>query len=476
MIASMLYASSAYAPGAIRSVHQATGAARAGASAQMVVIESIKARQIYDSRGNPTVEVDLVAGGQAVRASVPSGASTGAYEAVELRDGGDRHMGKGVLTAVKNVNDIIAPKLIGMDPTDQTGIDGAMNEIDGTDNKGKLGANAVLGVSLAVAKAGAAAKGVPLYRHFGDLAGNSQLMMPVPCFNVINGGSHAGNSLPFQEYFVIPTGAQNFAEGMLVGTEVYHNLAKILKKKFGGDATLIGDEGGFAPPCDARSGIELVMEAIEKAGYSDICTVGLDVAASEFKVKDSPSGPEAMYDLGMWESSSNLISGSDLMDFYGGLIKDFPVVTIEDAFDEDDWENWSEFVTRFGKDVQVVGDDLTVTNPTKIARAVKDKACNALLLKVNQIGSVTEAIQAVKDSKSAGWGVMTSHRSGETEDTYIADLAVGLCAGQIKTGAPCRSERLAKYNQLLRIEEELLAEGVSAPYAGAGFRTPLWMN
>jgi len=291
---------------------------------------------------------------------------------------------------------------------------------------------------------------------------------------VINGGSHAGNKLPFQEYFVIPTGAESFQEGMLVGTEVYHNLAKILKKKFGGDATLIGDEGGFAPPCDSRSGIELVMEAIEKAGYSGKCTVGLDVAASEFKVKDSPSGKDALYDLGMWDASPQQITGAELMDFYGGLIKDFPVVTIEDGFDEDDWENWSEMVTKYGKDVQIVGDDLTVTNPTKIARAVKEKSCNALLLKVNQIGSITEAIQAVKDSKSAGWGVMTSHRSGETEDTYIADLAVGLCTGQIKTGAPCRSERLAKYNQLLRIEEEL--GGANAPYAGAGFRTPLWMN
>lgn len=383
-------------------------------------------------------------------------------------------MGKGVLTAVSNVNDVIAPRLLGMDVTDQTGIDALMNEMDGTENKGKLGANAVLGVSLAVSKAGAAAKGVPLYRHFADLAGNSQLMMPVPCFNVINGGSHAGNKLPFQEYFVIPTGAKTFKEGMLVGTEVYHTLAKILKKKFGGDATLIGDEGGFAPPCDSRSGLELIMEAIEKAGYLDICTVGLDVAASEFKTKSSPSGPEAMYDLGMWDSQTNLISGSDLMDFYGGLIKDFPIVTIEDAFDEDDWENWSTFVSRYGKDIQVVGDDLTVTNPVKIRRAIKEKSCNALLLKVNQIGSVSEAIQAVKDAKAAGWGVMTSHRSGETEDTYIADLAVGLCTGQIKTGAPCRSERLAKYNQLLRIEDELGCN--SAPYAGAGFRTPLWMN
>jgi enolase len=260
---------------------------------------------------------------------------------------------------------------------------------------------------------------------------------------------------------------------MLIGTEVYHTLSKILKKKFGGDATLIGDEGGFAPPCDARSGIELVMEAIKAAGYEGKCTVGLDVAASEFKVKDSPAGAEAKYDLGMWDAASQEITSTELMEFYGNLIKDFPVVTIEDGFDEDDWPNWSEMVAKFGTDVQIVGDDLTVTNPTKIARAVEEKAANALLLKVNQIGSISEAIQAVKDAKAAGWGVMTSHRSGETEDTYIADLAVGLCTGQIKTGAPCRSERLAKYNQLLRIEEELGSE--AAPYAGEKFRTPMWM-
>jgi len=371
------------------------------------------------------------------------------------------------------VNNIIAKELVGMDVTQQEAIDGKMNEIDGTSNKAKLGANAILGVSLAAAKGGAAAKGVPLYRHFADLAGNKELMMPVPCFNVINGGSHAGNKLPFQEYFVIPTGAKTFAEGMMIGSEVYHNLKTILKKKFGGDSTLIGDEGGFAPPCDSRSGIELVMEAIKKAGYEGKCTVGLDVAASEFKVKSSPNGPDAQYDLGMWDAEAQTISGTELMDFYSGLIKDFPIVTIEDAFDEDDWPNWSAIVAQHGTDVQIVGDDLTVTNPVKIARAIDEKSCNALLLKVNQIGSITEAIQAVKDAKAAGWGVMTSHRSGETEDTYIADLAVGLCTGQIKTGAPCRSERLSKYNQLLRIEEEL---GDSAPYAGAGFRTPTWMN
>ena len=259
--------------------------------------------------------------------------------------------------------------------------------------------------------------------------------------------------------------------------QVYHNLAKILKKKFGGDATLIGDEGGFAPPCDCRSGLELVVEAIKAAGYEGKCTVGLDVAASEFKVKESGSGADAVYDLGMWEAAadkedSQKLSGPALMEFYEGLIKDFPVVTIEDAFDEDDWDSWQSMTASIGKDVQVVGDDLTVTNPVKIKRAIEEKSCNALLLKLNQIGSVTEAITAVKDAKAAGWGVMTSHRSGETEDTYIADLAVGLCTGQIKTGAPCRSERTAKYNQLLRIEEEL----GDVAYAGKDFRTPPWMN
>jgi len=440
---------------------------------QMATIDSVKARQIFDSRGNPTVEVDIMSGGQLHRASVPSGASTGAYEAVELRDQGDRYMGKGVLGAVANVNDKIAPKILGMDPTDQTAIDNLMNEMDDTSNKANLGANAILGVSLAVSKAGAAAKGVPLYRHYADLAGNTELIMPVPCFNVINGGSHAGNKLAFQEYFVVPTGAQSFSEGMIMGTEVYHNLAKIIKKKFGGDATLIGDEGGFAPPCDCRSGLELVVEAIKAAGYEGKCTVGLDVAASEFKVKESGSGADAVYDLGLWDpEESQKLSGPALMDFYNGLIKDFPLVTIEDAFDEDDWDSWQTFTASIGTDVQVVGDDLTVTNPVKIKRAIEEKSCNALLLKLNQIGSVTEAIQAVKDSKAAGWGVMTSHRSGETEDTYIADLAVGLCTGQIKTGAPCRSERTAKYNQLLRIEEEL----GDVAYAGKAFRTPPWMN
>merc|ERR1711967_43780 len=323
---------------------------------------------------------------------------------------------------------------------------------------------------MGAAKAAAEAKGIPLYKHIADLAGNTGAMvLPVPCFNVIHGGSHAGNKLAFQEYFVIPTGAETFTESMEIGCEIFHNLKSVIKKKFGGDATLIGDEGGFAPPCDSRSGIELVMEAIEQAGYSGKCTVGLDVAASEFKVKDSGTGADAVHDLGMWDAKPELISGGDLMAMYKELAAEFPIVTIEDGFDEDDWPNWASMVETMGEKVQIVGDDLTVTNPVKIARAVKEKSANALLLKVNQIGSVTEAIQAVKDAKAAGWDVMTSHRSGETEDTYIADLAVGLCTGQIKTGAPCRSERLAKYNQLLRIEEEL---GENAIYTGAEFRLP----
>jgi len=355
-----------------------------------------------------------------------------------------------------------------MNVVDQSAIDQAMIDLDGTPNKANMGANAILGISLAVSKAGAAAKKVPLYKHYADLAGNTldKFTMPVPCFNVINGGSHAGNKLAFQEYFVIPTGASSFKEAMVIGCEVYHTLGKIIKTKFGGDATLIGDEGGFAPPCDIREGCELIMEAIEKAGYSGKCTIGLDVAASEFKVEGKDE-----YDLD-FKYDGKIVSGEGLGDLYQGLAADFPIVTIEDPFDEDDWSNWSKFTSKNGAQFQVVGDDLTVTNIEKITRAVDEKACTCLLLKVNQIGSITESIAAVKMSKQAGWGVMTSHRSGETEDTYIADLAVGLCTGQIKTGAPCRGERTAKYNQLLRIEEQL---GASAKFPGLGFRRPAWM-
>lgn len=440
----------------------------------MSAITGVQAREIIDSRGNPTVEVDVTTKDGTFTASVPSGASTGAYEAVELRDGGSRYMGKGCLKAVENANTALASAVMGLDSADQRAVDDAMNAADGTPNKGNLGANAILGISLAASKAGAAAKGVPLWKHYADIAGNpTPDTLPVPCFNVINGGEHAGNKLAFQEFFVIPTGAETFSESMAIGCEVFHNLKSVIKSKFGGDATLIGDEGGFAPPCDVESGLQLIMEATEKAGYLDKVTVGLDVASSEFKVAG-----KNQYDLDFKskegeKDASLLLSGDELIAFYKDMIAKYPIKTIEDPFDQDDWENWSSFCKEVGKDVQIVGDDLTVTNPVKIAEAIETGAANCLLLKVNQIGSISESIDAVKLSKQNGWGVMTSHRSGETEDSYIADLAVGLCTGQIKTGAPCRGERTAKYNQLLRIEAEL---GDAAVYPGASFRTTKWMG
>lgn len=346
-----------------------------------------------------------------------------------------------------------------------------MLNLDGTDNKAKLGANAILGVSLAVAKAGAAAKSVPLYRHFADLAGNTNdLVLPVPSFNVINGGSHAGNRLAFQEFMILPTGASSFTEAMIMGCEVYATLKNVIKAKYGQDACNVGDEGGFAPSIQSNyEGIELLMDAIKQAGYEKEVKIGMDVAASEFLT------PEGNYNLDFKSDKvdpSMVVSGEELANIYIDLANKYPVVSIEDPFDQDDWKNYALFNKAIGDRVQVVGDDLLVTNPKRIAQAHDEKACNALLLKVNQIGSVTESIDAVKLSKSYGWAVMTSHRSGETEDNYIADLAVGLCTGQIKTGAPCRSERLAKYNQLLRIEEEL---GSNAVYAGNTFRKPAWM-
>ncbi|OIT30102.1 PREDICTED: enolase [Nicotiana attenuata] len=441
----------------------------------MATIKSVKARQIFDSRGNPTVEVDVhLSNGVWARAAVPSGASTGIYEALELRDGGSDYLGKGVSKAVNNVNSIIGPALVGKDPTDQTGLDNYMvHQLDGTQNewgwcKQKLGANAILAVSLAVCKAGAAVKNVPLYKHIADLAGNKKLVLPVPAFNVINGGSHAGNKLAMQEFMILPVGASSFKEAMKMGCEVYHHLKAVIKKKYGQDATNVGDEGGFAPNIqENKEGLELLKTAIEKAGYTGKVVIGMDVAASEFYGKDNT------YDLNFKEENNNgsqKISGDQLKDLYKSFVSEYPIVSIEDPFDQDDWETYAKLTAEIGEKVQIVGDDLLVTNPKRVAKAIQEKTCNALLLKVNQIGSVTESIEAVKMSKRAGWGVMTSHRSGETEDTFIADLAVGLSTGQIKTGAPCRSERLAKYNQLLRIEEEL---GSDAVYAGASFRTPV---
>lgn len=433
----------------------------------MATITKLHARQIFDSRGNPTVEVDLTTSKGLFRAAVPSGASTGVYEALELRDKDpSKYLGKGVFKAVSNVNEIIAPALLekGLEVTNQEAVDKFMLELDGTDNKAKLGANAILGVSLAVCKAGAAHKGVPLYRHIADLAGNLKVVLPVPAFNVINGGSHAGNKLAMQEFMILPTGADNFTEAMKIGSETYHTLKKVIKDKYGLDATAVGDEGGFAPNFqDNKEGLELLKIAIAKAGYTDKVEIGMDVAASEF-YKDGK------YDLDFKNKDSDpskWITGDQLIGLYQEFIQEYPVVSIEDPFDQDHWQAWSNLTSQVG--IQIVGDDLTVTNVKRIQTAITSKACNCLLLKVNQIGSVSESIDACKLAQRSGWGVMVSHRSGETEDTFIADLVVGLCTGQIKTGAPCRSERCAKYNQILRIEEEL---GENAVYAGKHFRRP----
>lgn len=431
-------------------------------------IKKIHARQIYDSRGNPTVEVDLTTAKGVFRAAVPSGASTGIYEALELRDGDKKvHHGKGVLKAIKNVNDIIAPALLKekFDVKDQQKIDDFMIKLDGTDNKDKLGANAILGVSMAVCKAGAAEKGVPLYRHIADLAGNSKIILPVPAFNVINGGCHAGNKLAMQEFMILPTGASSFSEAMRMGSEVYHHLKAVIKKKFGLQATAVGDEGGFAPDIkDNREALELIKEAIEAGGYTGKIDIGMDVAASEFCQNKK-------YNLSFKEVNpvpeSEHLTSEKLQKFYEEQIKSFPIVSIEDPFDQDDWEGWTALTAA--TNIQIVGDDLTVTNPKRIQMACDKKACNCLLLKVNQIGSITESINAHLLAKKNGWGTMVSHRSGETEDCTIADIVVGLSTGQIKTGAPCRSERLSKYNQILRIEEEL---GSAAAYAGKSFRKP----
>ncbi|CAO0796696.1 unnamed protein product [Mucor circinelloides] len=434
----------------------------------MSTVSKVFARQIFDSRGNPTVEVEVTTPKGVFRAAVPSGASTGIHEAVELRDGDkSAYMGKGVLKAVANVNDVIGPKLIDakIPVTEQKTIDDFLIKLDGTPNKGKLGANAILGVSLAVAKAAAGDKGVPLYVHFADLSGSKKpFVLPVPAFNVINGGSHAGNKLAMQEFMILPTGAKSFKEAMKIGSEVYHNLQSVIKAKYGLDATNVGDEGGFAPNIQKNEeGLELLVQAIEKAGYTGKVKIGMDCAASEF-YKDGK------YDLDFKNPDSDKskwIDGKELTALYNSFAEKYPIVSIEDAFDQDDWAAWAHLNAE--SEFQLVGDDLLVTNPKRIVTAIEKKACNALLLKVNQIGTVTESIQAALDSQAAGWGVMVSHRSGETEDTTIADLVVGLRTGQIKTGAPCRSERLAKYNQLLRIEEEL-GEGNSI-YAGENFRT-----
>ncbi|KAJ4321772.1 phosphopyruvate hydratase [Neodidymelliopsis sp. IMI 364377] len=438
-----------------------------------MAITKIHARSVYDSRGNPTVEVDIVTETGLHRAIVPSGASTGSHEACELRDGDkSKWGGKGVTKAVANVNDKIAPALIKekLDVKDQSAVDAFLIKLDGTKNKTELGANAILGVSMAIAKAAAAEKGVPLYAHISDLAGTKKpYVLPVPFMNVLNGGSHAGGRMAFQEFMIVPSEAPTFTEAMRQGAEVYQKLKTLAKKKYGQSAGNVGDEGGVAPDVQtAEEALDLITAAIDEAGYTGQIKIAMDVASSEFYKAD-----EKKYDLDFKNPDSDKskwLTYEQLAELYKSLSQKYPIVSIEDPFAEDDWEAWSYFFKT--SDFQIVGDDLTVTNPEFIKKAIEQKSCNALLLKVNQIGTITEAIQAAKDAFAADWGVMVSHRSGETEDVTIADIVVGLRAGQIKTGAPARSERLAKLNQILRIEEEL---GDNAIYAGNKFRTSVNM-
>ena len=422
----------------------------------MTKIKAIQARQILDSRGNPTIEVDVrLDDGSFGRAAVPSGASTGIHEALELRDGDKTHyLGKGVTKAVANVNGPIAAALKGADPADQKAIDEQLIKLDGTSNKAKLGANAVLGVSLAAAKAAAASAGVPLYRHLGGEGAN---LLPVPMMNILNGGVHTGwQSTDFQEFMVMPLGAPSFSEGLRWGVEVYHHLRAVLKAK--GYTTLVGDEGGYAPALKSNAeAIEVILQAIEKAGYiaGEQISIALDPAASELFDEDKKD-----YNL---RKENRRLSSADLVDFWENWTKQYPIVSLEDGLAQEDWDGWKALTKRIGGKVQLVGDDLLVTNPVFVRRAIEEKACNALLVKVNQIGTLSETIEAVKLCQQASWGTVASHRSGETEDNTIADLSVALSMGQIKTGAPARSDRTAKFNQLLRIEEEL---GSKAKYAG----------
>jgi enolase len=418
----------------------------------MAMITAVHARQILDSRGNPTVEVEvLLEDGSYGRAAVPSGASTGAFEAVERRDGDKKvYLGKGVLDAVKAVDEEIAEAVIGLDATDQRLVDRTMLDLDGTDNKGSLGANAILGVSLAVARAAANASDLELYKYLG---GPNAHVLPVPMMNILNGGSHADSNVDIQEFMIAPIGAATFSEALRTGVEVYHSLKSVLKER--GLATGLGDEGGFAPNLESnRAALDLISEAIEKAGYTvgtDVA-LALDVASSEF------------FENGKYSFEGKQLSAAEMTSYYEELVRDYPIVSIEDPLDEDDWAGWQALTASVGTQVQIVGDDLFVTNPERLARGIDEGAGNALLVKVNQIGSLTETFDAISLAQRHMFHCMISHRSGETEDTTIADIAVATNAGQIKTGAPARSERVAKYNQLLRIEEEL---GDAARYAGA---------
>lgn len=419
----------------------------------MTEIIDINAREILDSRGNPTVEVDiLLESGAFGRAAVPSGASTGTREALELRDKNeDYYLGKGVTKAVENVNGTIAEAVIGLDASDQRTLDKILVELDGTDNKSKFGANALLGVSMAAARAAAQAHGLPLYKYIGGITAYT---LPVPMMNIINGGAHAANNLDIQEFMIMPVNASSFKNALRMGAEVFHNLKKILKSK--NYNTAVGDEGGFAPDLGSnREALELISEAVSKAGYSlgtDIL-LALDCAASEFM-------ENGKYNL---KGEGKIMSSNELVDYYEGLVNDFPIISIEDGLAEDDWEGWSLLTQRIGKRIQLVGDDLFVTNPKILEKGIKENVANSILIKVNQIGTLSETLDAVAMAKRAGYTTVISHRSGETEDSFIADLAVGLSGMQIKTGSLSRSDRIAKYNQLLRIEEEL---GVQAVYPG----------
>ena len=432
----------------------------------MSTISDVRALEVLDSRGNPTVEVDVaLADGTVGRALVPSGASTGSFEALELRDGdAARYRGRGVLTALANVRDHIKPAIVGRDAADQRALDGALIELDGTPLKTRLGANAILGASMAAARAAAQSAGKPLYEHIhqahsggSDMTG--ELTLPAPMFNIVNGGQHAENSTDFQEFMVVPLGFDTFRDALRAGAEIYHALADGLRAR--GLGTTIGDEGGFAPPLPSnRDALELVMEAIERAGYrpGEQCFIALDVAASELRAADGVGG----YSLPRENAN---YSGPEIVDVYKSLIRDYPIISIEDGLAEDDWQNWALMTQSIGGWAQIVGDDLLTTNTERIREGMRLNAANAVLIKLNQIGSVSETLDAIKMSQDAGWGVVVSHRSGETEDTTIADLAVGANAGQIKSGAPARGERTAKYNRLLRIEEEL---GGKARFAGRG--------
>ena len=416
----------------------------------MADIMHVFAREILDSRGNPTVEAEVfLDDGAHGIAGVPSGASTGAHEAHELRDGGDRYGGKGVQKAVKNVNEEIADALAGIEADDQRLLDKAMIELDGTDNKSRLGANAILGVSIAAAKAAAESAGLPLYRYIG---GPNAHILPVPMMNIVNGGEHADSGVDVQEFMIAPLSAESFAEALRMGAEVYHSLKSVINAK--GLSTGLGDEGGFAPSVDStRAALDLIVEAIEKAGFKpgEDVALALDVASSEF------------FEGGVYKFEGGEHTAEEMAKVYEELIAEYPIVSIEDPLQEDDWEGYANLTKTIGDKVQIVGDDFFVTNPERLARGIKENAANALLVKVNQIGTLTETFDAVDMAHRAGYRTMMSHRSGETEDTTIADLAVALGCGQIKTGAPARSERVAKYNQLLRIEEEL---GDAAVYAG----------